>query len=257
LVVFYLSVLLLLPLSALGMKATALSWNDCIRTLSNPRVLSSLRLTFETAFLASTIATLFGFLVAWTLTRYRFIARDFLDAIVDLPFALPTAIAGIALATVFSERGWMGGLLSALGIRVAYTPAGIVLAMVFIGLPFVVRTVQPVISDLDPNAEEAARTLGASHAKVFWSITLPELLPALLTGFSLCFARALGEYGSVIFISGNLPMKTEVIPLVIVTKLEQYDFAGASVLAITMLLLSFLLIWGVQWIQRRTSPWLG
>lgn len=255
--VFYVSALLIFPLIGLFAKSLSISFEKIVSTLSSPRVLASIFLTFKSAFLASAAATIVGLLIAWTLTRYRFLGRNILDSIVDLPFALPTAVAGIALATVFDSAGILGKALGFFHVKVAYTSLGILVAMVFVGFPFVIRTVQPVISDLDADAEEAARTLGASRLRIFISVILPEILPALLSGFGLCFARALGEYGSIIFISGNLPMKTEVVPLIIITKLEQYDYQGATVLAMVMLILSFFFLWFVQFLQKRICPWIG
>ena len=246
----YLSLIVLIPLSAAFFKTAALGWEGFWRTATEPRVVASYRLTFGAAFAGAAINALFGFLVAWVLVRYTFPGKRLVDALVDLPFALPTAVAGIALTTVYSSRGWFGGPLEALGIKTAYSPLGVVIALTFIGLPFVVRTVQPVLEDLESEVEEAAASLGASRRQTFVRVIFPVVLPALLTGFALAFARAVGEYGSVIFISGNMPMRTEITPLLIVTKLEQYDYAGATAIAVVMLVASFvllLLINALQW----------
>ena len=224
--------------------------------VSAPRVVASYRLTFGASFLAATLNAVFGLLVAWVLVRYRFPGKRFVDALVDLPFALPTAVAGIALTAIYAEKGWIGSMLAPLGIKVAFTPLGIVVALVFIGLPFVVRTVQPVLEDLEPEIEEAAATLGATRWQIFLRVILPTILPALLTGFALALARAIGEYGSVIFIAGNMPMVSEITPLIIITKLEQYDYQGATAVAVMMLVVSFMLLLAInllQWRARRRS----
>ena len=250
----YLSLIVLIPLSATFLKTFSLTWDAFWTAVTAPRVLASYRLTFGASFLAALINAVFGLLVAWVLVRYRFPGKRVIDAFVDLPFALPTAVAGIALAAVYSANGWIGSLFAPYGIKIAFTPLGVLVALTFIGLPFVVRTVQPVLEDLEPELEEAAATLGATRLQTFTKILFPTLLPALLTGFALSFARAIGEYGSVIFIAGNLPMVSEITPLLIITKLEQYDYAGATALAVVMLLISFtllLIINLLQWWARR------
>jgi sulfate transport system permease protein len=224
--------------------------------VTNPRVLASYRVTFGASFAAAVVNTVFGLLVAWVLVRYRFPGRRLVDAMVDLPFALPTAVAGIALTTLYAGNGWVGRYLEPLGLKVSYTWLGITVALVFIGLPFVVRTVQPVLDDLEVDVEEAAASLGARRGQTFTRVILPAVAPALLTGFALSFARAIGEYGSVVFISGNMPMKTEIVPLLIITKLEQYDYAGATAVALVMLLVSFVLLLSInvmQWAARRRA----
>ena len=250
----YLSLIVLIPLSATFLRTFSLTWEAFWTAVTAPRVLASYRLTFGASFLAAGINAVFGLLVAWVLVRYRFPGKRIVDAFVDLPFALPTAVAGIALAAVYSTNGWIGSLFAPYGIKIAFTPLGVLVALTFIGLPFVVRTVQPVLEDLEPELEEAAATRGASRLQTFAKIVFPTLLPALLTGFALAFARAIGEYGSVIFIAGNLPMVSEITPLLIITKLEQYDYAGATALAVVMLLISFtllLIINLLQWWARR------
>ena len=255
--VAYLSLIVLIPLAALFLNAATLDWPHFVRAVSSPRVLASYRLTFGAAAIAALVNALFGFLVAWVLVRYTFPFKRVVDALVDLPFALPTSVAGISLAAVYSANGWLGQWLVPLGIQVAFTRLGVVVALTFIGLPFVVRTVQPVLEEFEREQEEAAACLGASRWLTFRRILLPALAPALLTGFSLAFARGLGEYGSVIFIAGNVPMKSEITSLLIITKLEQFDTAGATALAVVMLLASFgllLLINLLQWWwQRRHS----
>ena len=246
---FYLTLLVLIPLSALIFKSSSLSWATFWSTVSSPRVLAAYRLSFGTAFAAATVNAIFGLLLAWVLVRYTFVGRRIIDALVDLPFALPTAVAGITLTALFAPNGWVGKPLKALGIDVAYTPLGITIALVFIGLPFVVRTVQPVLEDLETDCEEAAAMLGASRWQTLRGVVLPELTPALLTGFALAFARATGEYGSIVFISGNMPMKTEIAPLLIVSKLEQYDYAGATAIAVVMLAISFTLLLVINLLQ--------
>jgi sulfate transport system permease protein len=252
-VMVYLSLLVLIPLSATFVRSFSLGPQHFWAVLSAPRVQASLRLSFGAALLAASLNAGFGLLVAWVLTRYEFPGRRIFDAIVDLPFALPTAVAGIALTALYADTGWLGGALASVGIKVAYTPLGIVVALTFIGLPFVVRTLQPVLEELDRDAEQAAATLGASAAQIFRRVILPALLPALLTGFSLAFARGVGEYGSVIFIAGNMPMRSEIAPLLIVTKLEQYDYAGATAIAVVMLLLSFALMLAINGLQAMTA----
>lgn len=253
--VVYLSLIVLIPLSTAFLKAATMSWPRLWSVVTDERVLAAYRLSFGAAFLASAANTVFGLLVAWVLVRYTFPGRRIFDAIVDLPFALPTAVAGLSLTAIYAGSGWLGQLLEPRGIKVAYEPLGVVVALTFVGLPFVVRTVQPVIEDLGTEYEEAASSLGASRFQTFRRVILPTLLPALLTGMAMAFARALGEYGSVVFISGNLPMKTEIAPLLIITRLEEYDYAGATAIAVVMLLASFgilLLINLLQaWSQRR------
>lgn len=240
--VTYLSLIVLLPLVALVIKASHLSGHDWLALMSDQRVLASLRLSFFGALIAGLLDAVFGLLVAWVLVRYSFPGRRLADALVDLPFALPTAVAGIALTALYAPNGWIGSLLVPLGVKVAFTPIGVVVAMTFIGLPFVVRTLEPILQDLDDEVEEASASLGASRLQTFLLVILPSLAPALLTGFSLATARAVGEYGSVIFIAGNMPGVSEIAPLMIITKLEQYDYNGAAALAVIMLALSFVLL---------------
>ena len=250
----YLSLMVLLPLATVFVRTADLSWPEFWGTVTNPRVLASYRVTFGASFVAALINTVFGLLVAWVLVRYRFPGRKIVDAMVDLPFALPTAVAGIALTTLYAGNGWVGQYLEPLGIKVSYTWLGITVALIFIGLPFVVRTVQPVLDDLEVEVEEAAASLGARRWQTFHRVIVPTVAPALLTGFALAFARAIGEYGSVVFISGNMPMKTEIVPLLIITKLEQYDYAGATAVALVMLVASFVLLLAInllQWAARR------
>ncbi len=255
--VLYLSLIVLIPLSATFLKAAQLGWEGIWQAISSPRVLASYRLTFGASLFAAAVNLVFGLLVAWVLVRYRFPGRRLVDALVDLPFALPTAVAGIALTALYAPNGWLGALLVPLGVKVAFTPLGIVVALIFIGLPFVVRTVQPVLEDAEAELEEAAASLGAGRLTTFRRVILPTIWPALLTGFTLAFARALGEYGSVIFIAGNLPFVSEITPLLIITKLEQYDYAGATAIAASMLTLSFLLLLPINllqaWSRRRTG----
>lgn len=250
----YLSLIVLIPLSAAFIKTAGISWARFVETVTSPRVVASYRLTLWTSLLAAGVNLVFGFLAAWVLVRYRFPGKRLVDALVDLPFALPTAVAGIALTSIYSANGWIGRYLEPLGIKVAFTPLGVAVALTFIGLPFVVRTVQPVLEDLDAEYEEAASCLGANRRQVFLRVLFPPLVPALLTGFALAFARALGEYGSVVFIAGNMPMVSEITPLIIITKLEQYDYAGATSIAVVMLVASFLLLLainGLQWWAGR------
>jgi len=247
----YLSLIVLIPLSSLLFKTASLSWADFWGTVASPRVLASFRLTFGAALVAALVNGVFGLLVAWVLVRYKIPGKRLIDALVDLPFALPTAVAGITLAGLYSSNGWIGRFIEPLGIKIAYTPLGIMVAMTFIGLPFVVRTVQPVLEDLEKELEEAAACLGANRRQTFMRIILPAVIPALLTGFSLAFARGIGEYGSVIFIAGNMPMVSEITPLLIITKLEQYDYAGATAIATVMLLFSFLILLSINLIQWR------
>ena len=250
----YLSLIVLIPLSATFLKSTELGWGGFWSTVTEPRVLASYRVSFGTALLAALVNLFAGLLVAWVLVRYRFPGRRLIDALVDLPFALPTAVGGIALTALYAGNGWVGQYLEPLGLKVAFTPVGITVALIFIGLPFVVRTVQPVLQELEPELEEAAASLGARRLTTFRRVLLPALLPALLTGFALAFARAVGEYGSVIFIAGNMPMVSEITPLLIITKLEQYDYAGATAIAVAMLVLSFALLLVtnlLQWWSRQ------
>ena len=246
----YLSLVVLIPLSALVFKTAGLSWHDFVETVTAPRVMASYRITFGAALAAASINAVFGVLVAWVLVRYRFPGKRLVDALVDLPFALPTAVAGITLATVYSANGWIGRYLEPLGIKVAFTSLGIIIAMTFIGLPFVVRTVQPVIEEIDTEIEEAAACLGAGRWQTFRRVLFPLLTPSLLTGFALAFARAVGEYGSIIFIAGNMPMVSEITPLLIITKLEQYDYQGATAIATVMLASSFLMLLVINLLQR-------
>jgi len=252
---FYLSLLVLIPLSGLFIKSATLSWPQLLDEISSPRVMASYRLSFGAALVGALINAVFGFLVAWVLVRYRFPGKRIVDALVDLPFALPTAVAGIALTTIYAPNGWFGQVLEPLGIKVAFTPLGVAVALTFIGLPFVVRTVQPVLEDLELEVEEAAASLGASRWRTFTRVIFPAVLPALITGFALAFARAVGEYGSVIFIAGNMPMISEITPLLIITKLEQYDYAGATAIGATMLVISFVFLLAINalqaWTQRR------
>jgi sulfate transport system permease protein len=247
---FYLAIVVLVPLAALILRAAGMGWDEFVQAAFSPRVLAAYRLSFGGALCAATINLFAGLLVAWVLVRYDFPGRRLFDAIVDLPFALPTAVAGIALTAIYAPNGVVGGLLLHAGIKVAFTPLGVVVAMVFIGLPFVVRTVQPVLQDLEVENEEAAASLGANRLQVFRLIILPAVLPALTTGFALAFARALGEYGSVIFIAGNMPGISEIAPLLIVTKLEQYDYAGATAIAAVMLVVAFVLLLAINTLQK-------
>ena len=251
--IFYLTLIVLIPLSALFLKSATLGFHDFWQTISNPRVVASYRLTFGTSLIAACINSLFGFIVAWTLVRYEFPGKRAIDALVDLPFALPTAVSGIALTAIYAKNGWIGQYLAPLGIKAAFSSLGIVIAMTFIGMPFVVRTLQPALEDLPKENEEAAASLGANRFQTFWRVILPSVLPALLTGFALSFARALGEYGSVVFISGNMPMKTEITSLLIISRLEEYDTAGATAIAVVMLLASFTLLFAINALQWWTS----
>jgi sulfate/thiosulfate transport system permease protein len=248
----YLSLIVLIPLSSVLLKSASSGWAHFWEVVTSPRIIASYRLTLGASLVAALISAAAGFLVAWVLVRYRFPGKAILDALVDLPFALPTAVAGIALTSLYTENGWLGQYLAPLGIKVAFTPLGVIVALTFIGLPFVVRSVQPVLHDIDAEVEEAAASLGASRWQVFHKVIFPLARPALLTGFALAFARALGEYGSVIFIAGNLPMRTEITPLLIVSKLEQYDYAGAAAIAVVMLVASFLMLLAINLLQRRT-----
>lgn len=245
----YLSLIVLIPLSTIFIKTSGLGWDQFWETVSSPRVVASYRLSLGTALTAAGINSFFGLLVAWVLVRYRFPFRKVIDGLVDLPFALPTAVAGIVLTSMYAENGWIGKYLQALGIKVAFTPLGITIALIFIGLPFVVRTVQPVLQDIEPELEETAAILGANRRQTFFKVLLPSLLPAMTTGFAMAFARGLGEYGSVVFISGNMPMKTEIAPLLIVTKLEQFDLPGAAAIATVMLVASFIFLFLINLLQ--------
>lgn len=253
----YLSLIVLVPLAAVFLKTTTIGLDQFWAVVTAPRVLASYRLSFGASLLAAIINAVFGLMLAWALMRYSFPGKKLVDALVDLPFALPTAVAGIALTALYSKNGWLGQYLEPLGIKVAFTPLGVLVALIFIGLPFVVRTVQPILEDLDTEIEEAATSLGARRWQTFRLVVLPILLPALLTGFALAFARAVGEYGSVIFIAGNLPMVSEITPLMIITRLEQYDYAGATAIATVMLVISFLLLLAINglqaWTARRTG----
>ena len=254
---FYLCLIVLIPLSAAFIRTFSLTWDQFWAIVTTPRVIASYQLTFGASLIGATINTVFGLIVAWVLVRYTFPGKRVLDALVDLPFALPTAVAGIALTGLYAPNGWIGSLLAPYGIKVAFSQLGIVVALTFIGLPFVVRTVQPVIEDLERELEEAAASLGASRWQTFVHVILPVILPALLTGFALALARAIGEYGSVVFIAGNIPMKTEITPLLIITKLEQYDFVGATALAVVMLVISFCMLLVINllqwWANRRAG----
>ena len=253
--VAYLSLVVLIPLAATFMKTATLSWDQFVTAVTSPRVLASYRLTFSAALGGALINAVFGFLVAWVLVRYTFPFKRLVDAIVDLPFALPTSVAGISLAAVYATNGWVGQYLAPFGIKIAFTPVGVLVALTFIGLPFVVRTVQPVLEDAERELEEAAASLGASRLQTFARVIFPTVFPALLTGFALAFARATGEYGSVVFIAGNMPMVSEITPLFIITKLEQYDYTGATAIAVVMLIVSFALLLTINllqaWVRKR------
>jgi sulfate transport system permease protein len=250
---FYLGVIVLIPLAATFAKTSTLSWPHFWRAVASPVALAAYRLSFGASFLAALVNAVFGLLVAWVLVRYQFWGKRFMDALVDFPFALPTAVAGITLATLYAPNGWIGEWLAPYGIKISYTRLGVFVALTFIGLPFVVRTVQPVIEDLDVEVEDAAASLGANRFKVFFRVVLPMLLPALLTGFAMAFARALGEYGSVVFVSSNIPMQTQIVPVLIMSKLEQFDYAGATALAVVMLVVSFLLLLTINLLQWWSS----
>lgn len=249
----YLSLIVLIPLSAVFIKSSNLSFDQFWSAVTAPRVMASYRLSFGMSLLAAAINAVFGLMLAWSLVRYSFPGRRLVDALIDLPFAMPTAVAGIALTALYSQNGWIGQYLEPLGIKIAFTPLGVLVALIFIGLPFVVRTVQPVLQDLDTDIEEAAATLGATRMQAFIRVVIPALTPAILTGFALAFARAVGEYGSVIFIAGNIPMVSEITPLLIITKLEQYDYAGATAIAAVMLTVSFLLLLIINALQAWTN----
>ncbi|HSS50396.1 MAG TPA: sulfate ABC transporter permease subunit CysT [Thermoanaerobaculia bacterium] len=249
----YLGLMVMIPLSTVFLKTATMTWTAFWSTVSGPRALAAYRLSLGASLIAAVVNVVFGLLVAWVLKRYSFPGRRLIDAFVDLPFALPTAVAGIALATIYAKNGWVGRWLEPLGLQVAYTPLGVVVALTFIGLPFVVRTVQPVLTDLDPEVEEAAASLGAGRWQTFRRVILPELVPAAITGFVLAFARALGEYGSVIFIAGNMPMRSEITPLLIMIKLEQYDYAGATAIAMVFLIASFALLFLINFLAWRRN----
>lgn len=251
--IFYLSLIVILPISALFLKTATLGWSEFWAIVSSPRVVASYRLTFGASLVGALINAFFGFIVAWTLVRYSFPGKKIIDALVDLPFALPTAVSGIALTAIYAPTGWVGRYLEPLGIKAAFTPLGVTIALTFIGLPFVVRTLQPALEELDPATEEAARSLGASRLQTFLRVILPAVFPALLTGFALSFARALGEYGSVVFISGNMPMRTEITPLLIIAKLEQFDYPGATAIATVMLVASFAILLLINFLQWWSS----
>ena len=253
----YLWLIVLIPLSAVVWKTTDLTLLQFWQTISEPRVVASLKLSFGAALIAAAVNGVFGLILAWALVRYSFPGKKIVDTLVDLPFALPTAVAGIALTAIYAKNGWLGQYLEPLGLKIAFTPLGIMIALIFIGLPFVVRTVQPVLEDLDKEIEEAAASLGANRVQTIFKVVLPIILPALLTGFALAFARAVGEYGSVIFIAGNLPMVSEIAPLMIITKLEQYDYSGATSIALVMLFLSFILLLVVNTLQAWTAKRTG
>ncbi len=247
--IFYLSLIVLIPLAGLFVSASNLTWTQFWEVITNPRVVASYKLTFGASLVGALINSFFGFIVAWTLVRYSFPGKKILDAFVDLPFTLPTAVSGIALTTIYAKNGWIGQYLDMMGIKAVFSPMGVMIALTFIGLPFVVRTLQPALEELDSDTEEVAASLGANKFQIFTRIIFPAVFPALLTGFSLSFARALGEYGSVVFISGNMPMRTEITSLLIISKLEQYDYAGASAIAVVMLVMSFLILLLVNFIQ--------
>ncbi|MFT3869789.1 MAG: sulfate ABC transporter permease subunit CysT [Nibricoccus sp.] len=248
--VFYLGLIVLVPLSAAFLKTAGMSWEAFVQAIASPRVMAAYKITFGASFVAALVNMVFGLLLAWVLVRYPFPGRKVIDALVDLPFALPTAVAGIALTAIYSKNGWIGQYLEPLGIKAAFSELGVLIALTFIGLPFVVRTLQPVIEELEPELEEASTTLGASRWQTITRVIFPELVPPLLTGFALSFARALGEYGSVVFISGNMPMRTEIVPLLIITKLEQYDYRGATAIAVVMLVASFVLLLVINLLQK-------
>ncbi|MEJ0090840.1 MAG: sulfate ABC transporter permease subunit CysT [Limisphaerales bacterium] len=250
---FYLGLIVLIPLAAVFWKTSTLTWPEFWHTITMPTAMASYRLTFGASFCAALVNAFFGLIVSWVLVRYEFFGKKIVDALVDLPFALPTAVAGITLAALYSQNGWVGQLLTPLGIKIANTQTGIFIALTFIGLPFIVRTVQPILEDLDPELEEAASSLGANRWQVFWRVILPMLTPALLTGFALAFARALGEYGSVIFIAGNIPMKTQITPVVIMQELDMFDYAKATAIAVVMLVVSFVLLLTINVLQWWTN----
>jgi sulfate/thiosulfate transport system permease protein len=246
----YLSLVVIVPISTIFLKTTELSWSQFYADVFAPRTIAAYKLSFGTSLAGAFVDSIFGFIVAWTLVRYEFPLRRLVDVMVDLPFALPTSVAGITLTSLYAENGWLGRFLTPFGIKVAFTPLGIAVALAFVGLPFIVRTIQPVLEDLEPEYEEAAATLGAGRLQTFWRVIFPTLVPALLTGFALAFARALGEYGSVVFISGNMPFRTEVVPLLIMSKLEQFDYPGATAIAVVMLAISFAMLFGINGLQK-------
>ena len=250
--IFYLSLIVLIPLSTLLLKTLTLSWDSFYGIMTSPRTIAAFKVSFQTAFFAAVTDLVFGTIVGWVLVRYRFAGKQLMDALVDLPFALPTAVAGIVLTTLFSPNGWLGRYLVPRGIEVNYTPLGIAIALTFIGLPFVVRTIQPILSEMDPSNEEAAATIGANRLQIVQRVIFPKIWPAMLTGFTLAFARCLGEYGSIVFISGNIPLKTEITTLLIVGRLENYDYPGATALAFSMLVLSFILLFLINFLQARS-----
>jgi sulfate transport system permease protein len=252
----YLSLIVLIPLSTIFLKTAGMGWREFCVAIASHRVAAAYKLSFDTAATAALINSVFGFLVAWVLVRYQFPGKKILDGLVDLPFALPTAVAGIVLTTLYAENGWIGKHFAAMGIKAAFSPLGIVIALIFVGLPFVVRTVQPVLQNTEPEMEEIAAILGANRLQTFRFVLLPGLLPSVITGFALAFARGLGEYGSVVFISGNMPMQTEIAPLLIVTKLEQFDVPGATAIAVVMLSLSFIFLLIINLLQRWSSRYL-
>ena len=250
---FYLSVIVLIPLLALFLKSVSMGWREFWQAATSLRVVAAYKLSFGASAIAACINAVFGFIVAWTLVRYSFPGKRIVDAMVDLPFALPTAVSGIALTTIYSRNGWIGRLMEPLGIQTAFSPLGVTIALTFIGLPFVVRTLQPALEDIEAEMEEAAASLGATRWQTLRRVILPTVLPSLLTGFALAFARALGEYGSVVFISGNMPMRTEIAPLLILAKLEQYDYVGATAIAVVMLLISFAILLAINLIHWHAS----
>ena len=247
--VLYLSLIVLIPISALFFKTFTLTWEQFVAAVTSPRVLASYRLTFGASLIAALVNLVFGLLLAWVLVRYRFPGKKIIDALVDLPFALPTAVAGISLTALLAGNGWLGQYLEPMGIKLAFTPAGVVIALIFVGMPFVVRTVQPVLEDAEKELEEAATSLGANRLQIFTRVIFPHIAPALLTGFAMAFARAIGEYGSVIFIAGNMPMISEITPLIIIGKLEQYVYGGATAVAVVMLVMSFILLLVINALQ--------
>jgi sulfate transport system permease protein len=254
--ILYVSLIVLIPLAGVVIKTTEQSWDEFWRTVTNARVLASIEVSLTTSFAAALVNAVFGTILAWVIVRHEFPGKRIIDGLVDLPFALPTAVAGISLTAIYAQNGWLGSWFAKLGIKTAYSPLGITIALIFIGLPFVVRTIQPVLQDLEKDVEEAAASLGASRFRTFRKIIFPGILPSLLTGFALAFARGIGEYGSVVFISGNMPMKTEIAPLLIRTKLEQYDYVGATSIAFVMLVISFILLLiinSLQWLASRRT----
>ncbi|UZQ51541.1 sulfate ABC transporter permease subunit CysT [Clostridium kluyveri] len=255
LAILYLSLIVLIPLSTILIQTSKMGFDDFIRTVTNPRVIASYKISFGCAFIAAGINAVFGLIISWVLVRYDFRFKRFLDGCIDLPFALPTAVAGISLTTLYSKNGWIGSILAKFGIQGSFSTFGITVALIFIGIPFVVRTVQPVLEDLNVSIEEAASILGASRIQIFFKVIFPQLIAPLLTGFSLAFARGIGEYGSVVFIAGNKPMKTEIAPLLIMTKLEQFDYSGATAIALVMLVFSFFMLFIINLIQWRANKY--